>query len=113
MPELDYTGRGYTIRLVSIESVEGTETYKVEITDPAGGLGYDYYAIDTGFIIRQDKIQETPEGVTVQSTLLSDYREVDGILYPHKLSISVGPESINGTVESVRFNSGMDESVFK
>jgi hypothetical protein len=113
MPELDYKGKGYAIRLVSIESVQGVETYKIEIKDPAGGLGYDFYAIETGLKIREDIRQETPDGEVVQSTLLSDYREVDGILYPHKLSISFGPQSLSGTVEIIRFNSGMDTSVFE
>jgi predicted Zn-dependent peptidase len=113
MPELDYKGKGYATRLVSIESVEGVETYMIEIKDPAGGLGYDFYSIETGLKIREDIIQETPDGEVVQSTLLSDYREVDGILYPHKLSMSFGPQSLNGTVELVRFNKGMDTSVFE
>ena len=81
--------------------------------DPAGGLGYDFYDLETGLIIRQDRIQKTPDGEVIQSTLLSDYREVDGILYPHQFTMSVGPQLLNGTVELIRLNSGMEESVFK
>jgi len=89
------------------------EAYKIEVTDPGGAPGYDYYAIETGLRIREDRIQQSPDGEILQSTLLSDYREVDGILYPHRITISVGPQMLNGTVEFIGFNSGMELSEFE
>ncbi len=44
---------------------------------------------------------------------LSEYKDVDGILYPHKLDLTVGPQQISGTVENIMLNAGIDDSVFK
>ena len=113
MPELDYAGNGFEVALLSVETIGNSETYKVEIKDPSGGLSEEYYDIETGLKIRTDKILETPNGTMVQTTLLSDYRNVDGVLFPYKMEVTMGPQAFTGTVKSIRFNAGMDESVFK
>jgi hypothetical protein len=113
MPELDYAGNGFEVALLSIETIGNAETYKVEIKDPSGGVSEEYFDIETGLKIRTDKFHETPGGTVVQTTLLSDYRKVDGVLFPYKMEVTMGPQAFTGTVESTRFNTGMDESVFK
>ncbi len=113
MPELKYSELGYTLQLKSIEMVEGKETYLVEVFHPSSGTGYDYYDTETGLKLREDKVEETPDGNMVQTSNLSDYREVDGILYPHCIKLIIGPQLIEGTVLSVKFNAGIDNAVFK
>lgn len=113
MPELKYRELGYTLQLKSIEMVDGKETYMVEVFHQGSGTGYDYYDTESWLKIREDKVEETPDGSMVQITTLSDYKDVDGILYPHKLDLIIGPQQISGTVESVKLNSGIDDSVFK
>jgi predicted Zn-dependent peptidase len=113
MPELKYGELGYTLQLKGIEMVDGKETYMVEVFHPGSGTGYDYYDTESWLKIREDKVEETQDGSMVQITTLSDYKDVDGILYPHKLDLVIGPQQISGTVESVRLNSGIEDSVFK
>jgi predicted Zn-dependent peptidase len=113
MPELKYGKLGYTLQLKSIEKIDGKETYMVEVFHPGSGTGYDYYDTGSWLKIREDKVEETPDGNMIQTTNLSDYREVEGILYPHKLDMVIGPQQISGTVESVKLNAGIDDSVFK
>jgi hypothetical protein len=113
MPELKYDELGYTLQLKSIEMIDGKETYMVEIFHPGSGTGYDYYDCESWLKIREDKVEETPDGSMVQTTNLSDYKEVDGILYPHKIDLIIGPQQISGTVESVKLNAGIDDEVFK
>jgi zinc protease len=113
MPELKYEELGYTLQLKSIETVNGKETYMIEISHPGSGQAYDYYDTETGLKLREDKIEETPEGNMVQTTNLSDYKFVDGILYPHKLDLSIGPQQISGTVESIMLNAGIDDALFE
>jgi len=113
MPELKYEELGYTLQLKSIEMIDGKATYMVEVFHPGSGTGYDYYDTESWLKIREDKVEETPDGSMVQTTNLSEYMEVDGILYPHKLDLAIGPEQISGTVESIKLNAGIDDSVFK
>lgn len=113
MPELKYSELGYTLKLKSVEMIDGKETYMIEVNHPGSGTGYDYYDTESWLKIREDKVEETPDGSMVQTTNLSDYQEVDGILYPYKLDLVVGPQQISGTVESIKLNTGIDDSVFK
>ena len=113
MRELKYKELGYTLLLESVEMVEGRETYRVEVTHPGSGTGYDYYDAETGLRVREDKIEVTPDGEMIQTTHLSDYKDVDGILYPHQLDLSIGPQQISATIDSIRLNTGIDDAEFR
>lgn len=113
MPELKYDELGYSLQLKSIEMIDGKETYMIEVVHPGSGIAYDYYDTKSWLKIREDKVEETPDGSMVQTTILSDYQDVDGILYPHKLDLSIGPQQISGTVESITLNAGIENSIFK
>ena len=113
LPELDYRGEGYNLRLLSNEKINGSSAYKLELEDPSGATGIVYYDVESAFRIREEKTEVTPGGPVLQSTTYGDYKEVNGIMYPHKMIMSFGPETISGTLESVKFNSGIEDSVFK
>ena len=113
MRELKYQELGYKLELKSIEMVNGRETYRIEVFHPWSGTGYDYYDRETGLRLREDKVEVTPDGEMVQITHLSDYKEVDGILYPHKMDLSIGPQQITATVENIKLNAGIDDSIFE
>jgi predicted Zn-dependent peptidase/outer membrane lipoprotein-sorting protein len=113
MRELKYDDLGYSLQLKGIEIVNGNETYMVEVSHPGSGTGYDYYDIETGLRLREDKIEVTPDGEMIQTTHLSDYKDVEGILYPHKLDVSVGPQQISATIDVIKLNTGVDDSEFQ
>ena len=46
-------------------------------------------------------------------TLYSDYRTVEGVLFPFKLKQSAGPQSFDIVVSSVEVNKGIEDSVFE
>jgi zinc protease len=113
MPELNYDGAGFTVKLLSLEKTDGTDAYKLEITDPSGSSSLEFYDARSGFKILEEKTENTPGGPLTQSTRYSDYQEVGGIRYPFKMFITAGSQNISATVESIELNSGIDDSVFK
>ncbi len=113
MRELNYEDLGYTVQLKSIEMVNGKETYMLEVSHPGSGTSYDYYDTETGLRLREDKVEVTPDGEMVQTTHLSEYKDVDGILYPHKLDLAIGPQQISATIDNIKLNAGIDDSVFQ
>jgi len=112
LPELDYGGEGYTLSLLTIEKINGADAYKLELEDPSGATSLVYYDVESSFRIREEKTEVSPGGPVLQSTTYGDYKEVDGIMYPHKIEMSFGPQTISGTAVSVKFNSGIEDSVF-
>ena len=113
LPELDYPGFGFKLKLVSAEELNGETVYKLEKTYPSGTSVFDYFSAETGYRLKEEKIQETPEGEMVQVTLVDDYREIDGMLYPHSMTIIAGPQTVAGKVTSIEVNTGIEDSEFK
>ena len=113
MPELDYPAAGFTLKLLSMEKVDGKDAYKLEVTDPSGSSSLEYYDAGTGYKVMEESTQESPGGPVVQSSKYEDYREVDGIMFPHRIVIHVGPQTITARVDSIALNSGLADSLFR
>jgi len=100
-------------KITGMEKVNGKETYKVSLTFPSGKKITEYYNVDDGLRVKEVSSIKTPRGSFSQSTEFSDYKAVDGIKYPFKISQQVGPQSINMTVSSVEVNKGVKDSLFE
>ena len=110
---LDYSKYGYTTELSSLETINGKDVYKVTLTSASGKKSYNYYSVETGLMIRSVNELSTPQGNVTQTTDMDDYKEVDGIKYPFKISQSFGPQSIDLTVQSVEINTGLPDDLFE
>jgi len=89
-PLVDYRKKGHTVELMGKEEVEGTEAYKLKITKKNGDVVTSF--IDTeNFIEFRQETKQDMQGVEVDAaTVLGDYKEVEGILLPHSMEISMG-----------------------
>jgi|TARA_B110000503_G_scaffold23109_1_gene35969 hypothetical protein len=47
-----------------------------------------------------------------QETLLGDYKAVDGILFPHKTTQSLGPQAVDFITQSIELNGTIDTADF-
>lgn len=106
-PELTYLTGG--VSLEGIEDINGTKAYKVTVSDEKTL----YYNIETGL-----KIQEVSKtemgGQEVLSTInYSDYREVQGILFPYSIAQTVGPQSFEFVVSEIKINEGVTNADFE
>ncbi len=107
--ELFLEEMGVTVELKGAEEVDGKAAWKVEITTPAGKKSVDFYDQKTGLKLKS----VAQQGQMSITTLYSDYREVEGVLFPFKMNQSVGPQSFDVITSSIEINKGIDDSVFK
>jgi len=49
----------------------------------------------------------------VQTMLFDDYKSVGGVLFPHKLSQSMGPQNIEFTFTEIKVNEGVSDADFQ
>jgi len=110
---LDYKGHGITAELTGMEKVGGKDAYKITLTLPNNNKWIQYYDVDSGLLVKQTSMKKAPQGTFTVAITFSDYRDVDGIKFPHKFSQSVGPQSMDMEVESIKINSGLSDSLFK
>lgn len=114
-PLVGYEESGHTVELVGTEEVEGTETYKLQVTYPDGRVGHYYLDAERYLPL---KIEDTREVQGDRFTLeqnLGDYREVDGLVMAHTIEVKEGEGPVGSqvfTVEEVELNVPVDDSLF-
>ncbi len=113
-PELDYLKEEYTLELTGIEKVEGADAYKIVVTGPDGSKSTEFYEVDSGLKVKSVSSADMGGQTVTNTNVYSDYQEVDGIMIPFKMTTSGAmPMTLEMTVESVEFNTGLGEEVFK
>ena len=98
-----------TLSLVSLSAIDGVDVYKIKVEEDA----YRYYDAATGLLVRTEKTQEA-QGQTITSVQdLSDYREVNGVLFPFVQKITAGPQVIEMATSEIVVNDGVSAEDFK
>jgi hypothetical protein len=111
--ELKYESLGYSLKLESIEDVNGKDAYKVAITDAKGEISYDYFDIESRLKVYSTSTEKGPDGIVVETYAeFSDYKEVDGIMYPYSRVRNMGPQAIDLKVTSIKVNDKLKSSEF-
>ncbi len=112
--EAKYVEMGYKLTLKGMEQVEGKNAYQIEVQNAKGNKITEFYEVETGLKIRSiSSVAQNGNSTTIINDY-SDYKEVDGIKFPHTLTTSgVMPIPLKMTVASIEVNKGIDDSVFK
>ena len=95
------------VKLAGIESINGADAYAVK-----NGTTTFYYDVKTGYKVAESHEQEQGGQKATQTTYYSDYKDVKGIKFPHKVVMNVGIE-IDLTVTSVKINEGVTPADFQ
>jgi len=116
-PFLNYKDKGYTVELLGKETKEGTETFKLKLTqDPIfvngveePNVSFHYFDSENfALIVSETQIKEGPmQGQTMTSTM-SGYQEVDGLFFPFDMSMSGQGISI----KTIELNPKVEKSIF-
>jgi predicted aspartyl protease len=102
----------FTVALDGIEEVEGVDCYVVRTTNTINDdILLGYYDTETFLQIKSSGIM----GSTTQSTVFSDYREVDGLLRAFKQDIEYLPLGQTSTMQVVEYaaNPEIDSVIFE
>ena len=99
------------ISLESISSVDGTDAYKVKVTKGDKDT-FKYYDAETNLLIRTEETIEAGGQTMSNITDFSDYKEVNGVMMPHKWKIANGPQVIELDVTEIKVNEGVTEADF-
>ena len=111
-PEMGYASNGTNYELTGIENVDGKDYYVIKITDKEA-QSFDYYNTTTFLKERSVAITKNGEETVETSTTLGDYKDVSGIMFPHSISLTVGPMSLTGKVSKMEVNGKIDLKDFK
>lgn len=120
---LNYKEKGYTLELLGSETVEGTDTFKIQVTKaPVMVDGKEEPSVATFYfdkenfvpIMSEAAITSGPQKGATTQTLYSDYQEAGAIYYPHSLTVKFnGQVGQTIKVDEIKINTEVDESIFK
>ena len=122
-PFLNYKEKGYKVELLGKEEIEGTETYKIKLTqkpeikDGKEVPNESYYYFDTENyvpVVVETIIKDGPMKGAKFQQIFSDYQEVDGIYFPfstmNKFNGQTGQEV---KLTKIEINPEIDNSIFE
>lgn len=95
--------------LVRIEPIEGKNAIVLKYNDTEV-----FYDMASGLKIKQVKTTKTPDGKEIKTpTNYSDYKEVNGIKFPHSIAIKSGPMNLDFIVKEIKVNEGVSDADFE
>jgi outer membrane lipoprotein-sorting protein len=113
-PLLDYKDRGTSAQLAGKETVGGREAYVVLLDPATGSAVRNYIDAESYLPIKAVMKVDIPQlGQEVeQTTEFFDYKEVDGVKVPFRITTSSSIQSITITLTDVQHNVKVDDSLF-
>lgn len=107
-PEPLYSSSGVKMTVVGSEKINGIDSHKIEMS-VEDFKWYEFYEKESGLKIRQ--VIESPQGTA--TTTLTDYKEVGGVKFAHKINQDLGMFVLDLTVNKVDVNKGTPDSAFE
>jgi len=95
---------------VELTDFEGKKCYKVKVTRGTRE-GIEYFDSATGLLAGIQGSQSTPMGPVEYTTVMREYKEVDGVKFPSKIEQRAGPQTVVMTFTQIEFDK-VDSTVF-
>lgn len=116
-PFLNYQEKGFAVELIGNETKEGTETFKIKLTqDPimvdgieVPNISFHYFDSENFVpIVTEQEVRQGPMKGQMATSTFSDYQEVDGLYFP--FAISMQGQGI--TIKEIVLNPEVDMAMF-
>lgn len=112
---INYKQKGYKVEFLGKEDFEGSEVFKVKLTDNDGDITYYFLDATSYLILKDNSKRKIGEKEITAETLYGNYQKVDGIMFPMSIEFrEVGSDQGQKvTIEKIETNVKVDESIFK
>ena len=113
---VDYKAKGHSVELLGKEDVDGTDCFKIKVTQKSGKTETYFFDTKTFFIVKSLSVLKANGQEAEVTTGYSNYQKLpEGILIPMTLNLPLGGPGMNADyiVSKVEINKPIDASVFK
>ena len=109
-PLIDYQVKGNKVAYLCKDEAEGTECYKLKVTDKNGKEVTEYLDLNTFYTIREVEKSKANGQETEEVSTMGNYQKLaEGIVFP--MSLETGGVPL--TIKKVEVNMPVDENIFK
>jgi hypothetical protein len=107
-PEMHYEDMGFSVTRGENATINGEEAYTLKVTNSAGLESKEYFSVSSGLKLKM--VAEVAGDI-----IFDDYKEVEGIMFPMKVTISnpMLPVPMETHVVSIQVNESLDNSLFE
>jgi len=114
VPEQLYLTKGYGIKIVGGEKVNGNDAIDVELTTPSKKVSHRFYDAKTFLLVKTAKSEEVPgRGTVTQQQFYSGYQAINGVQIPAEMLIDMGQMKINVKYTDIKMNQGLKTTDMK
>jgi hypothetical protein len=106
--------KGYGLKIVGAEKVDGKDAIDVEVTTPSKKVSHRFYDAKTFLLLKTSKSEEIPgRGTVTQQQFYSGYQTVNGVQVSSEQLIDMGQMKINIKYTDIKVNQGLKSSDLK
>jgi hypothetical protein len=114
VPEQLFLTKGYGLKIVGAEKVDGKDAIDVEVTTPSKKVSHRFYDAKTFLLVKTSKSEEIPgRGTATQQQFYSGYQTVNGVQISSEQLIDMGQMKINIKYTDIKVNQGLKSSDLK
>ncbi|PYF76058.1 M16 family metallopeptidase [Pedobacter nutrimenti] len=104
------------VEVAGTAKVGQADAYKLNVTFASGLKQTEYYDVNTGYLLKDEKTRKANGVDITQSTEYSDYRKVGNVFFPFKMVQSVqmpqGSQEFSITIKDIQVNTGLKAADF-
>ncbi|MBS1517956.1 MAG: hypothetical protein JSS91_07700 [Bacteroidetes bacterium] len=112
---INYREKGYKAEFLEKDDFEGSEVYKIKLTDNDGDVTYYFIDLDTYLLLMSKSKRKIGEKEITSETIYGNYKMTGGIMFPMSLDIKTSDDrgGLKINCETVEINAKVDDSIFK
>jgi outer membrane lipoprotein-sorting protein len=96
-----------------VDTVEGKQCYKVEVTPKTGKPQSRCYDKESGLLVKITMTSKTPMGEITVDSFPSEYRKEGELLVPHKVLTKLAGQEMGMTIDKVEHNATIPAEKFE
>jgi outer membrane lipoprotein-sorting protein len=111
---VNYKQKGYTAELMGKEDMEGSEVYKIKLTDKDNDVTYFFLDTQSYLILKQSSKRKIKEKEIEQEVIYGNYQSNGGVMMAMSMEIKSKGEdhSQKGTITKCDINPAVDDAIF-
>jgi predicted Zn-dependent peptidase len=114
VPEQLFLTKGYGLKIVGAEKVDGKDAIDVEVTTPSKKVSHRFYDAKTFLLVKTSKSEEIPgRGTATQQQYYTGYKVVNGVQIASEQLMDLGQMKINIKYTDIKINQGLKSSDLK
>jgi predicted Zn-dependent peptidase len=114
VPEQNYIAKGYQLKIVGAEKVDGKDAIDMQVTTRSGKVSHRFYDATSYLLVKITESQEVPgQGTLTQQQYYNSYKLVNGVQIATEELMDMGQMKINIKYTDIKANQGLKAADLK